>query len=374
MSMKSGCCTICLEPLCKDIQVGHCGHVFHRSCIYRWIDSATTCPNCKQHLDASQLTNLFLEPLEIIKEVLNDPMVLQGVDPQLLLKFGTNNFEFDNNDNNDDDLEILNDKKNKHKNNNNKLELIQEKIKNTALIEQNEQLNKKINELTKNIRIIEDEKSNLNRKIQSYLKTAQTYEKKYFDCDEKLSKLTIDLFKKNKELVTAKKDIDKLIRERSIVEHCENIILGNISELNLIEMNKKNDKECDKEYWYIMYLWIKDEYQKNKLDREREKKSQLIQQKKWSEIHEEQRIKIQSLSQSGIKNIDKITKYKKHYFSLKDKYLKLRDKFKFLQEKYNILKVEKEKENDDINDDINDNINDDINSISYDDDQENNII
>jgi len=119
--MKSGCCTICLEPLFQDIQVSQCGHCFHRSCIYRWIDVANACPNCKQHVDASQLTNLYLKPVEIIKEVLNDPTVLEHADPELFLKFSMHSTS------NDDDEQT------KGKNKSFQMQLIEERIKNTAL-------------------------------------------------------------------------------------------------------------------------------------------------------------------------------------------------------------------------------------------------
>eukprot|EP01084_Bolivina_argentea_P118292 209915_1 len=331
--MKSGCCTICLEPLFKDIQVSsQCGHVFHRSCIYRWIDSANTCPNCKQHCDASQLTNLFLDPLEIIKEVLGDPTVLQNVDPELLLQiYQTDSTKCAPHEEDDMDLEILDLKNNRKpkqsKKANHHMELIQERIKNSALTTKHEELSTKLCAVTGDLRDAQDEQSKLHRKMQSYLKSAQSYERKFVDQEDQVKKLNIELFKKNKELITKKKEIDRLLRKHAQHEHQENIMIGNMNAVHEMEMKVSESgksKEEQAAYWKSMYDWIKKEYMQSQSDKQRDKKSHQTQQKKWSEIHEEQRLQIKTLERCGMENLEKINKYKKVYFKLKDKYTKQR--------------------------------------------------
>eukprot|EP01083_Nonionella_stella_P040409 109674_1 len=305
--MKSGCCTICLEPLFKDIQVSsQCGHVFHRSCIYRWIDSANTCPNCKQHCDASQLTNLFLDPIEIIKEVLTDPTVLQTVDPELLLQM----YRTDSTNGNDF-----------------RMELIEERIKNSELSLKHKELSTKLSAVTVDLRDAQHEQTKLHRKMQSYLTSAQSYERKFVDQEDQVKKLNIELFKKNKELITKKKEIDRLLRKHAQHEHQENIMIGNMNAVHEMEMKVSESgksKEEQAAYWKSMYDWIKKEYMQSQSDKQRDKKSHQTQQKKWSEIHEEQRLQIKTLERCGMENLEKINKYKKVYFKLKDKYTKQR--------------------------------------------------
>eukprot|EP01083_Nonionella_stella_P160149 523246_1 len=302
--MKSGCCTICLEPLFKDIQVSsQCGHVFHRSCIYRWIDSANTCPNCKQHCDASQLTNLFLDPLEIIKEVLGDPTVLQNVDPELLLQiYQTDSTKCAPHEEDDMDLEILDLKNNRKpkqsKKANHHMELIQERIKNSALTTKHEELSTKLCAVTGDLRDAQDEQSKLHRKMQSYLKSAQSYERKFVDQEDQVKKLNIELFKKNKEII------------RYVC------MIGNMNAVHEIEMKVSESGKSKKEqavYWKSMYSSVLEEH-------EREKKSHQSHQK----ILEEQRLQIKTLERCGIENLEKINKYKKVYFKLKNKYTKQR--------------------------------------------------
>eukprot|EP01083_Nonionella_stella_P040414 109679_1 len=276
--MKSGCCTICLEPLFKDIQVSsQCGHVFHRSCIYRWIDSANTCPNCKQHCDASQLTNLFLDPIEIIKEVLTDPTVLQTVDPELLLQM----YRTDSTNGNDF-----------------RMELIEERIKNSELSLKHKELSTKLSAVTVDLRDAQHEQTKLHRKMQSYLTSAQSYERKFVDQEDQVKKLNIELFKKNKEII------------RYVC------MIGNMNAVHEIEMKVSESGKSKKEqavYWKSMYSSVLEEH-------EREKKSHQSHQK----ILEEQRLQIKTLERCGIENLEKINKYKKVYFKLKNKYTKQR--------------------------------------------------
>merc|ERR1712228_168440 len=210
-----------------------------------------------QHVDASELTHLYLDPLEIIKEVLDDPTVLENVDPDLLLKVSSKKID-------EDDLKSLKSTANVKKKENIKMELVQQRIQTTALLKKNQELNQKIVLLNENIRNVEDEKSELNRKIQRCLKTAQVYEQKYFEQEDKVSKLTKDLYKKTKELNTTKRDIDKFVRQQSVNEHCENIKIGNVNAVDHIESNLYENKSAEEQAAHLksVYDWILKENRK----------------------------------------------------------------------------------------------------------------
>lgn len=44
-------CTICLDKLgtSDDTATMLCGHHFHATCIYNWLNNGTTCPLCREH-------------------------------------------------------------------------------------------------------------------------------------------------------------------------------------------------------------------------------------------------------------------------------------------------------------------------------------
>ena len=60
-----GQCTICLEDMWdKDSAVTKCGHIFHRTCIDKWLEQKLkNCPMCRWSLDGSDsfLTSLYSE-------------------------------------------------------------------------------------------------------------------------------------------------------------------------------------------------------------------------------------------------------------------------------------------------------------------------
>ena len=326
--MKSGCCTICLEPLIKDIQVTHCGHVFHRHCIYRWIDSKNCCPNCKQHVDASQLTHLFLSPLEIIKEVLDNPTVLESVDPDLLLKISSKQLQDDGDDDEDDDVQ-------KKKKKNLQMELVQERIQSTALSKKNAELNQKLVLLNESIRNVQDEKSELNRKIQRCLKTAQVYEAKYFEQESKASKLSKDLYKKTKELNSTKQEIEKLVRLQSVSEHCENIKIGNVNAVNRIETRLDETQSAEERATHLkaVYDWILRENRKMLKEHAANKKNHRFDMQQQREMNEELRIRIEELQKFGNEQLAKKNRLKEQYFSLKQKFKSLAQKYKAIKAK-----------------------------------------
>eukprot|EP01084_Bolivina_argentea_P118291 209914_1 len=134
--------------------------------------------------------------------------------------------------------------------------------------------------------------------MQSYLTSAQSYERKFVDQEDQVKKLNIELFKKNKEII------------RYVC------MIGNMNAVHEIEMKVSESGKSKKEqavYWKSMYSSVLEEH-------EREKKSHQSHQK----ILEEQRLQIKTLERCGMENLEKINKYKKVYFKLKDKYTKQR--------------------------------------------------
>jgi len=368
--MKAGSCTICLDPLFEDIQVAHCGHVFHRACIYRWIDSFNnTCPNCKQHLDASELTKLILDPLEMIREVLDNPCVLENVNADLLLKLTAAkhcNDEQDDDEeeeeNEDDiDLQILNLNtenkskasdsnhcKKKQKKQQSQMELIQQRIANTALTKHNEELQQQVERLQSAQRSLENEKSELNRKMQGYLNKAKTLESQYFDKEDECSKLNRKLFKKEKEVIETKREIDGLLRQQAMYRQCENIVIGNFGAVTEHEKELEASKPAGDlmRYYKDMYEWVKTQYKLALDDRHKDKELHQIDKSKWSEIHDEQRNKIEEFRQMAEENSHRKEKCKKAYYGVKEKYDRLLKKFKHNVAELNKYKQMKKEQDD----------------------------
>jgi hypothetical protein len=53
-------CSICLEPITADkVQCCSCGHCFHAKCIQKWLETKTTCPNCRQSCENLLKRSLF---------------------------------------------------------------------------------------------------------------------------------------------------------------------------------------------------------------------------------------------------------------------------------------------------------------------------
>merc|ERR1711976_641668 len=55
-SRPAGECCICLEAYdaSKQIRRTPCGHMMHHSCLDLWLQTAHTCPACRQDLDRSE--------------------------------------------------------------------------------------------------------------------------------------------------------------------------------------------------------------------------------------------------------------------------------------------------------------------------------
>jgi len=350
--MKTGCCTICLEPLFKDLQVTSCGHVYHRTCIYRWLDAADecSCPNCKTHIDASTLTKLYLKPTEMIKEVLHDPSVLESADPELLLQITAGQFgggsDSDGGDTDCDvdlnKLDLTKSPKSK-RSKKTRMELVSIKIKNTALQRQVEDLQTSTTQLKAEKRSLEDSKSKMNRKLASYLRTARVYEDKFFELEEQLKANNLTLFKRNKELNHVRKELHTVNQRHAMCAHCEQIEIGNFDGVQQIEheVASKSSEEQAK-YYQGMYQWMLKEYKRSQSDRERDKLEHVATRKKLGEIHEDQRATIAEMQEMGSANLAKIERYKKHYFDLKAKYLKVKDQGKALRERYEALKAQRQ--------------------------------
>ena len=49
-------CSICIDSLFSvnnDVSVTQCGHMFHKTCLENWMNTSTTCPNCKTGITAT---------------------------------------------------------------------------------------------------------------------------------------------------------------------------------------------------------------------------------------------------------------------------------------------------------------------------------
>merc|ERR1712228_1168493 len=173
------------------------------------------------------------------------------------------------------------------------------------------------------------------------LKTAQVYEQKYFEQEDKVSKLTKDLYKKTKELNTTKRDIDKFVRQQSVNEHCENIKIGNVNAVNHIESNLYENKSAEEQAAHLksVYDWILKENRKMLKENATNKKNHRFDMQQQREINEELRIRIEELQKMGHQHLVKRDSLKKRYFELKEKYLHRCERFKSLAEKYKVLKA-----------------------------------
>ena len=50
----SAFCSICQEQIDfrdEEISVLHCGHIYHQTCIQHWLDTDSTCPDCRSQVD-----------------------------------------------------------------------------------------------------------------------------------------------------------------------------------------------------------------------------------------------------------------------------------------------------------------------------------
>jgi len=53
-------CSVCLDPLSiSDVTALQCGHVFHTSCICRWVSQRSSCPNCRSHIDTVPVRSIL---------------------------------------------------------------------------------------------------------------------------------------------------------------------------------------------------------------------------------------------------------------------------------------------------------------------------
>ncbi|ETW07121.1 hypothetical protein H310_01757 [Aphanomyces invadans] len=59
--MEEGDCTICLEPLLKELYALPCGHVFHGRCIVAALRSKKQCPQCRRQISSQEPIRLFFK-------------------------------------------------------------------------------------------------------------------------------------------------------------------------------------------------------------------------------------------------------------------------------------------------------------------------
>lgn len=83
-------CTICFDLLTKGLCVTDCGHVYHRMCLERWVSRKMNCPICKDRLTNSRIRKLHLEPLDIARELIQDPDKMQDLDPEEIARLQLN--------------------------------------------------------------------------------------------------------------------------------------------------------------------------------------------------------------------------------------------------------------------------------------------
>jgi hypothetical protein len=54
-------CSICLEYVDKESKITECNHIFHKNCIYQWINTnKNTCPLCRKELFSCSCQNGFI--------------------------------------------------------------------------------------------------------------------------------------------------------------------------------------------------------------------------------------------------------------------------------------------------------------------------
>lgn len=48
-------CSICLDPMYKDVHIFKCGHYVHTRCGLEWMAHARTCPLCRSHISDQEV-------------------------------------------------------------------------------------------------------------------------------------------------------------------------------------------------------------------------------------------------------------------------------------------------------------------------------
>jgi len=43
-------CSICIDGMEQEYKVTKCGHLFHRECLFKWLENNVTCPLCRNKL------------------------------------------------------------------------------------------------------------------------------------------------------------------------------------------------------------------------------------------------------------------------------------------------------------------------------------
>jgi hypothetical protein len=63
-------CSICLEYINKEHkhETG-CTHIFHKSCINKWLEQHNTCPNCRKELYEQKESEPDVEDLELLESI-----------------------------------------------------------------------------------------------------------------------------------------------------------------------------------------------------------------------------------------------------------------------------------------------------------------
>ncbi|XP_071841307.1 E3 ubiquitin-protein ligase TRAIP-like isoform X1 [Apostichopus japonicus] len=86
--MPSVVCTICSECLELDHQVVSacpCGHVYHETCLSRWLPTSATCPICREKATKRNLVKLFFEATDE-NDPSQDPAKLKNALDEIQLK------------------------------------------------------------------------------------------------------------------------------------------------------------------------------------------------------------------------------------------------------------------------------------------------
>ena len=60
--MTIDCCSICLESLDSNVTAIDCDHVFHTTCIDKWITNKSNCPNCRRACPIACATKVSKQP------------------------------------------------------------------------------------------------------------------------------------------------------------------------------------------------------------------------------------------------------------------------------------------------------------------------
>ena len=54
-------CVVCLTNCTQDSQTLSCGHVFHRPCIDKWLQTQGTCPLCRHVVDRPKKVRVVID-------------------------------------------------------------------------------------------------------------------------------------------------------------------------------------------------------------------------------------------------------------------------------------------------------------------------